>query len=201
MKLPPKHTSRPVITPSLRTALCTAVAVGCARSTPAAEKVASRGQLPPSESYSTVPFLRTSDTAYVVRARPEVYEVDIPVSYTNRTRDTVWLLGCSFSLERREVPAAAVSAASGWRGAYSPVCIASALSRTPVAPGASLALTLGARGRRSPRARPRFVGTVPGTYRAALFVYRAPNVYDPADLRPLTERVSNLFRLDERPTP
>jgi hypothetical protein len=149
--------------------------------------------------------VRTSDTAYAVLVRPEVYAIDLPVTYTNRTRDTVWLQGCAFGLEQR-VDAdrggpAPAGARDGWRLVYHPICQARSLARTPLAPGATRAWTLGVRGRRGPRERPAFTGTLPGTFRLALGVYRARHAYDTTDLRPRAERVSNAFRLTARPAP
>ncbi len=149
--------------------------------------------------------LRTSDTAYAVLVRPEAYAVDFPVTYTNRTRDTVWPQGCAFGLEQRVNAGrggpAAAGARDGWRPAYHPVCRVRSLARTPLAPGATRAWTLGVRGRRGPRERPVFTGTLPGTYRLALGVYRARHAYDTTGLRPPAERVSNAFRLAARPAP
>jgi hypothetical protein len=141
------------------------------------------------------PALRTSDAAYVVRGRPSRYEAEIPVTYTNRTRDTVWLRGCSHVLEQR-----AGGDPGAWRGVYAPVCPAIAFTHTPVAPGATRTWTLSVHAFRDrPRAVPRFRGALPGTYRLTLGVYGDAAAVDPAGLRPLAERVSNAFRLTEPP--
>jgi len=141
------------------------------------------------------PAVEVHDSMYTALASADWVVVRVPYAYTNRTADTVGITECLEGLQRWT--------AVGWRMAWSPTCVAAAISPRPVAPGEHLSGTVTARWPLSPTmhwavASP---SEVAGVYRVLLHV--EAHVWQPgtpaAPLLPMAGRTSAPFRAEVRP--
>lgn len=155
--------------------------------------------VPPAPPAARAPWVRTSARAYPLRVTPNEIAVDVPVTFTNRSRAPVTLGPCSpFRLERWT--------ADGWRGAYGSVCRRDAGPPRTIAAGVTVADTVRVRSGRDTRTFPRFEHEpLPGTYRVTVDAYHTPRAAhhqparhqpdDPGSPLPEAARASNPFLL------
>lgn len=140
-------------------------------------------------SLAPEPPVRTSTEAYATRLTGGTVDITVPVTYTNRGSEAVYVARCGFVLERSD--------GERWVLAHVPVCGGPAprgSQRDRVAPGDTLARMLRVVARTHPRSVPRWE-TGPGvaTYRAVLLLYGSDR--GPEQL-PAAAGRSNTFRIE-----
>ena len=130
-------------------------------------------------SVTDTPIARTSQTSYTVPAGAP--EIEIPVSFTNRTGAVLYLDGAG-----RDLQAVEKLVGGSWRVAYNPVYTMQAAVPLPLAAGESRQMTVSLN--LQPGTEPRFQEPPPGTYRL-VFGYSQGTEQTPQTVR------SNEFQL------